>query len=333
VKNARVRSLHTAGLIAVSVAVISCGAPNLSAMHPQVKKPTAAVLLIDEPASWSVSSVQGMMTQDGVVANVQNVKSSQVGSALHSLLGNPSVGLIVCVQDGPIPQSEFDVAKQNIGQRFELVGTEATSGTAMNVKQVVPDAMATSYSLGWLTGQLSITWAVQTVGWIADSASVSTPEQVKAALIGAYSANSAFQVTLLNMANLDPTLPVPKLAVATRPLSDQEMQAFNVAGTRVVSLCSQPTGAIAAKPILPDETVIQPDVDALVTLNWQAGNVSSTHPPLVWNNPSIVPADLTTNVLNIETGLNTPFNVQTSWQRIPPTIRQLWMGVPGASNP
>lgn len=333
-KNVRVRSLRTIGLIGISLAVVSCGAPNLSTMQPQVKKPTAAVLLLDEPSTWSVSSVQDMLTQEGIVANVQNIKSSQVEGALHPLLGNASVGLIVCVQDGPIPQSEFDMAKQNIGQRFELVGTELATGTALNVKQVALDGLATSYSLGWLAGQLALTWGVQTVGWVADGTSTSTPDQVKSALIGAYSANSAFQVTLLNPTSLDPTLPIPKLVVATRPLSFQELQALTTVGTTVISLCSQSTGTFAAKPILPDESVIQSDVDAFVNMNWQSGTVLATHPPFVWSNPAVIPADLIANVLNIEAGLqNSPLNVQTSWQRIPPTIRQLWVSVPGVSNP
>lgn len=330
----RWRSVQYIGVIGFALSLTACGAPDLSVMRPHVKKPTVAVLLIDQPAHWRVSAVQEMAVASGLESDVRNISSNQMDTSLHQLMGNKSVDLVVFVQNAPIQQSELDAVKQNIGQRFEWIGTQAATGTALNVRQVVPDPLTTSYTLGWLAGQFGLTLGVQNVGWITDGQTESTPDQVKSALLGAYSANSAFQAVPLNMAGLDTTVPLPKLVLTTRPLTTQELQTLKTAGTDVISLCAQSETSFAAKPVLPDSSVLAPDFRAVVNMNWQAATVMTRQPPFVWTNSDVVPADLITNVSNVEAGLQAgPVNVQASWQRIPSQIRQLWSSIPGATNP
>lgn len=311
-----------------------CGAPNVSTMTPTVAKPTAVLLLVNQPPHWTVSSVQDLLSQYGIVGDVRNISSSQVQNSLQQVVGNKSIALIAVVQDGPIDLSELDAAKHDIGQRFELIGTQAVNQTAINVRQVVTTSVDTSYALGWLAGQLSMTMGVQSVGWVIDGQSVCTTDQVESALMGAYSANGGFQVTGVTLPPVDPSVPLPKLVVTTRPLSDQEAQTMKAGGVTVLSLCSQSTTTVVARPMLPDMNSLQPDLDAFVKTTWQAGTVTSTRPPYVWTNPDVVTSDLTTNVANVELELqNSPFNVASSWQRIPSQVRQLWSVIPGLTNP
>lgn len=312
----------------------ACGAPNLKAMTPNVRKPAAVILVIDQPPGWTVSALETDAVQRGVIADVQSISSAQLTPTLNAVTGNKSVGLVVCVQNGPIPQPELEIAKQDIAQRFELVGTSGTGDSAVNVRQVVQNTVVSGYGLGWLSGQLAMTMGIHSVGWVTDGNAELGKNTLQSALLGAYSANGLYEVTPVQLATVDPTTAgqLPRLIVTPRLLTDAEMHVLSGAGVTVISLVNQTSPVVAAMPMLPGPDAIVNDLDAFAHTNWQPGSANVNDGHTIWTNPALLPTDLVTNLDSIMTGLqNSLPDIPGAWARIPAATRQKWLVIPGIS--
>lgn len=188
---------------ALALSLAGCGVPDLQAMQPTVKKPTAVVVFVNHPAHWQSADVDAVAQKTGIVVKTTSTSSKQVSTTLAQATANEKVGFVVVVQNGDIPDSELAFARSHPQISFAIFGAELKSASgSSNVREVVPDTTATSYSLGTLAGDLATSVQSASIGWLTGGQPVSLQSDVRTALVGAYTANPGLNMVSIPQSGL-----------------------------------------------------------------------------------------------------------------------------------
>jgi hypothetical protein len=311
-----------------------CGAPDLEAMKPSVVKPSAVVVLVDQPQGWSANTTGSLASQQHVVAKVINCSSQELAQVLNKLLTQYTAGLYLIVSPGSPQPDALTIAKEHLGQRFEWVSSDAVTGLGVNIRQVVPDRNATSYALGWLAATLAAAKSpIPLVGWLGGP--VQDTAAVKAALTGMYGANAA--VTLVPVSppgstdlNAAPSSALPPVVVTDRALTVRESTWLSSSGVTVISLLPQSGRHTAADPGFPGPDAVADDLHRLAVHKWQGGVKTVLPDPLVDIQDPAISDSLRASMQAIGTSFaSQKADVERMWQQIPDTLRQKWAGVTG----
>ncbi|RIV29334.1 hypothetical protein D2Q93_00345 [Alicyclobacillaceae bacterium I2511] len=142
-----------AWLCCVTVGVSGCGVPDISALRPQVSKPSALVYLAGNLPGWTPNTVEGAAASEQVVTLVKDVSQPGWGSALQRDVMGAQTPLFVLVQDGPVTSGDLQLAQQFPQRKFLFVGSQMQGrAVPQNAQVVVPNPGMSSYLLGWLAG-------------------------------------------------------------------------------------------------------------------------------------------------------------------------------------
>jgi hypothetical protein len=303
-------------------------------MKPSVVKPSAVVVLVDQPQGWSASVAGSIASQQHVVAKVINCSSQELAQVLNKSLTQYTAGLYLIVSPGS-PQPDVQaIAKDHLGQRFEWVSSDAAPGEAVNIRQVVPDRSTTSYALGWLAATLAAAKnPIPLVGWLGGPAQDTAA--VKAALTGMYEANAA--VTLVPVSppgstdvNALPSSPLPPVVVTDRELTVRESTWLSSSGVTVISLLPQSGRHIAADPGFPGPDAVADDLRRLAAHQWQGGVKTVLPDPLVDIQDPAISDNLRASMQAIGTSFaSQKADIERMWQQIPATLREKWAGITG----
>lgn len=143
------------GAAAAVTLLAGCGAPDLSAMHPQVKKSSAVIFYVNQPnIEYSAS---GLNNDDEGTMVYKTIQSSASGfqAQLASTLAHDSVSVIVIVVDNAVPYAAYvsQMANQYSNVRFDVISDTPGNFTASsNLHTVSSDPDLVAYAIGYLVG-------------------------------------------------------------------------------------------------------------------------------------------------------------------------------------
>jgi len=321
------RSMMIAGIACATLFSVGCGSPDLSKMQPTVRKRTVEVLLVNQPHGWSKSDIQSTADQNQIVLNVTDVTDQSVATTLNQDVRRfKGVTLYVVVMSGSIPPEIQQISTGSTQTRFEWIHTGKSMPTAMNVKDVTPDASAVCYATAWLAGQMSQANGLNTIGWVTDGQTEVSKANAMAAFGGLFSADNRVNVVPVILGT-KPTI-LPKFIIAPRALSTEEWKTVAMSGSVVFSLVVQGGASQnpASVPALPPLQVLQEDFAGLASGSWKAGNSSVVIAPFLTTRTDNVPPMSTDALQAMEVSIQSDSTIVTNaWSSVPTNIQQMFL--------
>jgi hypothetical protein len=299
------KRLYVGSLLCLTFALAGCGAPDLSAMQPQVQKSAAIVVDVDNPPFGpNTAAVAGSGT---LSTEVVHTTAAQMLVQVDHILANQGVnGVVIAVHAASsIVQSVAELAHNHPDVRFVVVSDWPTVWPQLtNLSTLAMDPDTIAYAVGYLIGidindlvaksTSTYGYAVQPkIGYLPSSA---PSDEQKAFFAGLYQSDPAANVIPLVSLN-GPGLPilyptVSAAVVGTQP-SPAQLAAISAQTGTVYSFADSFTGA---SPVIgPGHLASSRVRDALAQLqskSWRAGQQSVLDLSSVSLNTAVVPASV-----------------------------------------
>ncbi|GMA48916.1 hypothetical protein GCM10025857_02730 [Alicyclobacillus contaminans] len=322
------------------VAVVGCGAPDLSAMKPTVQKSSAEVLVVGNPPGWTADAVQTLESASGLNVQVKFCTSGQLEQEVAQAIRSTGVGLVM-VASADLPDNAFATMVQQHPQvMFEWLSTAGNRqlGNLANFRQRVPDEAITGYGTGWLAGTLeSAGWTTSApvVGWLSGPSGVPASAE-QATLGGLYAAAPNVQLQAVNASapSQSASGPVPPIVITNHVLSAAEASTLSAARAVLLSLVPQPgVSGISTQPAMPDVQAAVEDLLAFANHTWKPGVVSATPDQLLQVSTGVLSPQVQSSWQGMASSLaNNAINVTTAWSNVPSPIRTAWSAVAGLAT-
>lgn len=310
-----------------------CGPVDYKVMSPDVWKASSEIFVVDSPAGWQLGAVRQITANAGVWSDVQSVSDANLKGAVDKAVRLHRVGLVVVVVPGTITPQDIALAGPHLSTRFEFIGAAGAPVGGINVRQLVPDGLVTSYQLGWLAGSLAGTQGNNQVGWLTDGNFRLPTTTIKVALAGAYQANGKSSLTVVAPSVIGQTsVSVPHVVLTDMSLTAQQYSWFLQQGILLLSLLPESNSSgpsPAAEPTLPPVSALGTDLAQFAKLKWTSGTSGVAMTPVVVVRAGAIPQSALAGVPDIT--LSNRSMLDSMWNQLPFAIQLMWstsLGIP-----
>ncbi|MCL6627361.1 MAG: hypothetical protein K6T68_12345 [Alicyclobacillus shizuokensis] len=305
-----------------------CGAPDLTTMRPSVTKQAAIVYLVGHRLPhWSESQVLALQSSTGlVIAATSLTDRGQVLSRARELVRRTAdrPPLLVVVAEQP-PSADFvSFLRRHQDLKVEWICRKAASVQLDNLRQVVDNQRLAAYAAGWLAGSIAMqrsSHSLATVGWYVTGSEPSAPLG-HAFLAGLYNGNTTARVVALPA---DSSTELPGVVVVWGEVPAKLRQQALLSGSLLVTPLGQTPSADSVVLTLPPVSALTADLRAYKENKWRPGVQQADTAPQIDVDPSVVPADMVTDLQQVQTTLAAqPTVPEKQWQAISAEVKQKW---------
>ncbi|WP_281758670.1 type 1 periplasmic-binding domain-containing protein [Alicyclobacillus hesperidum] len=329
------KRLYLGSLLCFSFALAGCGAPDLSAMQPQVQKSAAIVVDVDNPpfgANATTVAEGGSLSTE-----VLHATAGDMLTQVDQILANQGVnGVVIAVHSAnSILQSVSQLARQHPNVRFVVVSDwPATLPQLANLSALAMDPDTIAYAIGYLVGvnmNALVAKSTSTYGYagqpkIGYLPSSAPSDEQKAFFAGLYQSDPAANViplVSLNGPGFPILYPTVSVAVVGNQPSAAQLAAISAQTATVYSFAQSLTGTTPA--IGPGHLASSRVRDALAQLqakSWSSGQQSVVDLSSVSLNTAVVPASVVLAWAKFEVDAEqTASSWQAQFAALPPTTR------------
>lgn len=342
------RTLSGAITVLMSLSLVGCGAPDLSAMRPRVAKPAAAVVYVNHPKFENSSLASSAGGTGKTVLETIHLNGQSFATQMTDILAHDQLSLCVIAVDDANPYASdiSQYARKYANIRFDVVSNVPVAGLqGSNISTLSGNPDATAYGIGYLTGvDLSSTSSSSTPGTTAVPPSLvfvpsSAPvDQQKAFFAGLYTADPTAQVVPMTSGSLTSTVQSVYSTVGSAvfgglPPNASSVNAIKSPSLSLFSIAPSVNGPqFALSPGHIASTNITNQVLQFSQGHWQSGDETVVDPSSIHMNAQLLPKAVTTRWTTLQPSLaQTPTKWKTDFAHLPKATKGMLLNQFGLS--